>query len=360
MRAQKPSINMKFKFCLLAIPFSLLASTVFAGVTEQMDMSKPILEEDIPSSRDDGWKFELRPYLWAVNLKGDLGVNGIVTPVDLSFGDILENLDMALAATFSVEKGPWHLVIDGSYLKLSASISPSNFELFDTVGIQSQMLIAQASIFRRIAEWGENDQNYFEVGLGARVYWDKLRINVDINDAALSALSTRIAAQVVNKIGSVARSNLSQVLPQLLAAKLGPEVANNPKVQAAVRRVVTAKAAAARQRAISKLSKEVEKVLKERIPDNLETEETWVDPVISVLIRQYLARNLYLNGYGDVGGFGVGSDITAAAGVGLGWHASNWLTLELLYRFLYVDYEDDGYVFDANLHGIFLGAVIAW
>ena len=50
-----------------------------------------------------------------------------------------------------------------------------------------------------------------------------------------------------------------------------------------------------------------------------------------------------------------GSDVISA-----GLIVNDWLTLEFYYRHMYIDCEDDGFLFDADLSGLFLGAVIRW
>ena len=44
----------------------------------------------------EDWQVSVTPYLWGVSLKGDVTVKGKTAEVDLSFSDILEDLDMAL------------------------------------------------------------------------------------------------------------------------------------------------------------------------------------------------------------------------------------------------------------------------
>lgn len=67
------------------------------------------------------WQFQLTPYLWATALDGKTGTN---TPpssadVDVSFSDIMDNLDMALLLNFQARKGQWGLAIDTVYMNTS-------------------------------------------------------------------------------------------------------------------------------------------------------------------------------------------------------------------------------------------------
>ena len=47
----------------------------------------------------------------------------------------------------------------------------------------------------------------------------------------------------------------------------------------------------------------------------------------------------YLTGKADIGGFGLGSEITWQAYGALGCQVSRWCTLEAGYRYLYTDYN---------------------
>ena len=68
----------------------------------------PMAYGEGPNKTDsDEWRFSITPYLWAVGLNGDMTVKGVDSDVDVSFGDILTNLDIALEAHFEVWRGNW-------------------------------------------------------------------------------------------------------------------------------------------------------------------------------------------------------------------------------------------------------------
>lgn len=79
---------------------------------------------------------------------------------------------------------------------------------------------------------------------------------------------------------------------------------------------------------------------------------------IGLRLRAPLGNQFYLAGYGDVGGFGVASDHTFQLYGGLGYSYNDWLSAEIGYRYLDVDYKDDGFVNDLSMHGPTLGARI--
>jgi hypothetical protein len=87
--------------------------------------------------------------------------------------------------------------------------------------------------------------------------------------------------------------------------------------------------------------------------------ETWVDPLVGVNVIVRLAERWAVRGEADIGGFGVGSDLT--------WNAQAIVTYRFTvagfdafagagYRALYWDYEDGGFAWDVTMSGPMLGA----
>lgn len=88
---------------------------------------------------------------------------------------------------------------------------------------------------------------------------------------------------------------------------------------------------------------------------NLSASQDWLDPHIGIRFKHYLTPKLYTGALIDVGGFGVGSDLSIEAGVGFGYHLNDCIAYELSYRLLDVDYSDGGFAYDVTSHGIFTG-----
>jgi len=72
---------------------------------------------------------------------------------------------------------------------------------------------------------------------------------------------------------------------------------------------------------------------------NNEGTNTWVDPIIGLRGRYYVSRAFFLNGFGDVGGFGAGSEISWQVFGGFGVQAARWCDLQFGYRALGFEYE---------------------
>jgi len=86
-----------------------------------------------------------------------------------------------------------------------------------------------------------------------------------------------------------------------------------------------------------------------------ESSRTWSDPIVGASLRYDLSRHWFATVLGDVGGFGVGSDITWSVFGGMGFRFTSWLSASLGYRYLHVDYDKDGFLMNANVQGFLLG-----
>jgi opacity protein-like surface antigen len=83
--------------------------------------------------------------------------------------------------------------------------------------------------------------------------------------------------------------------------------------------------------------------------------QTWVDPIIGIAGWVELGGGFALQAEGDVGGFGVASDIDWQLLGTLQYQVAESVALEAGYRYLAVDYDDGGFLFDMALHGPIIG-----
>lgn len=81
----------------------------------------------------------------------------------------------------------------------------------------------------------------------------------------------------------------------------------------------------------------------------------WLDPVLAARYRQALGERGELLGYGDVGGFGLGSDLSWQLLVLYNHRVHARWTLSGGYRVLSTDYDDDGHLHDVRIAGPLLG-----
>ena len=81
----------------------------------------------------------------------------------------------------------------------------------------------------------------------------------------------------------------------------------------------------------------------------------WVDPFIGVIYSPRLSNKLYLSLRGDLGGFGIQSDLAINAEAMLRYQFGDTFSAKLGYRYLKVDFEDGNLIYDLTLDGVLFG-----
>lgn len=84
--------------------------------------------------------------------------------------------------------------------------------------------------------------------------------------------------------------------------------------------------------------------------------QTWVDPLIGIGGRAILGGGFALRAQADVGGFGVGAKVDWQVLGLVQYQVRNWIALEAGYRYLAVNYDKNGFLFDGSLRGPIVGA----
>jgi hypothetical protein len=79
--------------------------------------------------------------------------------------------------------------------------------------------------------------------------------------------------------------------------------------------------------------------------------EGWFDPFIGANIRVPLGEKWSFRGRADIGGFGIGSDETWQLEALFEWHMSESASLQLGYRAIDINNENDGFVYDVLTQG---------
>ncbi|MGZ8212648.1 MAG: hypothetical protein ACXWUH_19255, partial [Burkholderiales bacterium] len=84
-------------------------------------------------------------------------------------------------------------------------------------------------------------------------------------------------------------------------------------------------------------------------------DKDWTDPIVGLRAVHRIADRWSLDGYADVGGFGVSSDLTWQLSAGVNYEISRTFTARGGYRILKVDYDKGGVVYDMKTSGIYFG-----
>jgi hypothetical protein len=127
----------------------------------------------------NSWDWKITPYLWTVGIDGDLTVGDVDVPLDVSFGDILEDFDLGGSIYGEIGKGHHALHFDYTYLRLKPDPTPLPpvFPDGSTVATKMTMNIFEPAYNYRF-EAGANSS--VSLVLGARYYDIELRVTPDV------------------------------------------------------------------------------------------------------------------------------------------------------------------------------------
>lgn len=67
------------------------------------------------------WKHEFAPYLWGAAMSGQAGVGALAADVDMSFGDILDDLELGFMGTYRATGERYVINVDAIYMGLGAT-----------------------------------------------------------------------------------------------------------------------------------------------------------------------------------------------------------------------------------------------
>ena len=123
----------------------------------------PLLDLPAPAP-ESPWEFEIGPYMWLANMKGDVAVAGIASSVDISIDDILDNLDFVFSTTAGVRYNEWGLFVDFMYIEMSPS-SSTPLPLFSRIDVGMEMTMVDPKISYRVYE---DDRGWLDLLAGAR------------------------------------------------------------------------------------------------------------------------------------------------------------------------------------------------
>lgn len=96
----------------------------------------------------------------------------------------------------------------------------------------------------------------------------------------------------------------------------------------------------------------------------IEQDKSWVDPLVGVRFAAPIGEKWNFEIAGDVGGFGVGSDIAVNVWPMVGYEISSNAQIAFGYRILYTDYESgtgtNRFAYDVLTTGPVIGAIIGF
>jgi opacity protein-like surface antigen len=87
-------------------------------------------------------------------------------------------------------------------------------------------------------------------------------------------------------------------------------------------------------------------------------DKDWLDPFVGVRVQHTIADRWRLVGYADVGGFGAGSDLTWQLIAGATYEHSKRVSIKFGYRYMSIDYDKGGVLYDVTMQGPYAGVGI--
>ncbi len=397
--------------CLAPLAFAISPLIATAGTD-----AKEVIPEVTPASISP-WEFTLTPYGWLTGLDGTVGAKGITADVDAPFfNDILDNIKMAAALNFEARNGKWGIIVDGFYADLGADGAPPG-PAYKSASVDLKQFIGQAEIAYRIYDSPKGFVDVF-AGARYTAMWVDLGAVIDpngittISSNASSAITgaveneanaivqprikeyrkavavdravieAEIVATIKSDVGAKVKQDLQRELVKIRRDNgLRPETIVLNQLSRAVKKetIILAEATAElkvaqlrasvdstlqsevdkAQKKVSKADKQLAKALDTGISNGLPTSvsdnKQWVDPIIGARAQYNFNDRWFVAGNADIGGFGVGSDLTWSIEAAVGYNFTHHVSAELGYRYLYTDFTDGGFVYDMAQAGIYTG-----
>lgn len=123
---------------------------------------------------DSDWKYFAEPYLLAASIEGDVGTGRVTgAPVDVDFGDILENLEMGFMIHLEANKADkWGIMFDYGFMDLAADISGP---VGGIINAEVSQDIMELFFFKRF----KKNSDIYDVYIGLRDWDMDIDIQVD-------------------------------------------------------------------------------------------------------------------------------------------------------------------------------------
>lgn len=128
----------------------LLASLSLAGSSMALAGTNPSFDPKAvaPADFDDpsGFEFTFASPGWIAGADGTIGVNGIDSPVNVTFAHIINNLGLLAAAGVEGRDGKLGFILEGSLYAKTAVGGSTPGPLLSTVGIEVEQLVAEGAL----------------------------------------------------------------------------------------------------------------------------------------------------------------------------------------------------------------------
>ena len=265
-------------------------------------------------------------------------MHGITTHIDLGPDDIVPKIDMVADVRMEAHKGRFSIMGEFLYMSLSDGIGTNT--VVQKLDVQVDQTMGDLGVAWRVID---RPRGYLDVVGGVRYtnYYQKLALQPNderiegVVDSLAAGAGRRLRTRVAEVLAALAGKDPTLPIPPLdgdQAARLAATIGK-------IKGTVAERKAKIKQRLHDALDRTVSRT------------DDWWDPYIGLRGRYNLNDKFYLTGKGDIGGFGVGSDLTWTAEAALGCQLSSRIFTEVGYRAIGVDYEGDSLIYDVVTHG---------
>ena len=136
------------------------------------------------ASDSDRWEYDATIYLWGAGIDATTQTGG---DIDMSFSDILKDLDMTFMGGFGAHKGKWSLLADAIYMDLSQSDSgKETIPVLDGAITITKTVDTDVGMKAWITTFGagynvvDNERATLDIVGGARYFYLDLDIKLDL------------------------------------------------------------------------------------------------------------------------------------------------------------------------------------
>ncbi len=379
----------------MGIKLSYLAGALFAAVggvaagpveLESKETAPPTITQSEP------WQFMLAAPGWLASLDGTIGVRGVNADIDVPIDEVLQHLDMIFAMRAEAQKGPFGIYGELIYIGLS-DVAQIN-GLINNIHEQVDQTLVDGALSWRLfnqPRWSLDfaaGTHYTSVYEQLELHSDpaaiqqaseqfvnniandlRARLDQDIsNSEFLAHLKSTIKADIANRIGNALERHENR--PNIPIGPLGGRIRQEivqrvenfiEKEAAALQAQIDALklAGAARRAAVdqavnaakARIANQLALRLDKSFNQTLSKDDYWFDPYVGLRVRYNFNKTYYTAVRGEIGGFGVGADLMWEVETVVGINLTRSIFTEIGYRALGGNYENNGFRFDAVMHG---------
>jgi hypothetical protein len=161
------------------------------------------LHPSVPNPKS--WQFEAGAYLFASRIDGDAGIRTVDAEVDVSFGDILENLEFGVMGFLAGRNEKWSIIADALYMKLtdeSSFAASTVIPASATLEIVLEQAMIEGFVGRRILT-GRVDNNPYRVDLLGGLRYNRIKGELDATATVLGLTTSGSRSRTVDWVDPV-------------------------------------------------------------------------------------------------------------------------------------------------------------